>query len=92
MQAINQENPDGYDIIIIDTHVRDSSGLHIAKKIIEENPDQQVIFTTTWDPETIALDLKAHSLEPSKYAVLHKPFMFSQLLGFIRPGELRVPR
>lgn len=92
LQAINQENHDGYDIIVIDTHVRDSSGLRIAKKIIEENPNQQVIFTTTWDPETIGLDLKAHSLEPNKYAILHKPFMFSQLLGLIRPGELEVPQ
>jgi CheY-like chemotaxis protein len=90
LQAINQEHEDAYDIIIIDTHIRDSGGLHIAKRIHDENPDQQIIFTTTWDPETMGLDLMAHSLAPNKYAILHKPFMFSQLLGYIRPGKLRV--
>lgn len=89
-QAVTPHKRSLYDVIIIDTHIKDSSGFHIAKKILEENPDQQIIFTTTWDPETIGSDLKAHSLESSKYPVLHKPFMFSSLLGFVRPAKFRM--
>ena len=89
-QTVAPHKRDLYDIIIIDTHLKDSSGFHIAKKILEENPDQQIIFTTTWDSETIGSDLKAHSLESIKYPVLHKPFMFSSLLGVIRPARFRV--
>ena len=78
---------DSYDLIIIDTHVKDAGGFDIAKKILEVNPDQQIIFTTTSDLDPISSGFKAHSLDIDKYPVLQKPFLFSQLLGLIKPAK-----
>ena len=79
-----------YDLIILDSHLKDSSGLHVAKKIIEENPDQQIVFTSTWDKDTMQSKLRAHSLDPEKYPILQKPFVFSQLLSVIKPAKIQI--
>jgi hypothetical protein len=57
--------------------VKDAGGFDIAKKILEVNPDQQIIFTTTSDLSPISSGFKAHSLDIDKYPVLQKPFLFS---------------
>lgn len=74
-----------YDLIIVDSHLKEDSGLHVAKKIIEDNPDQLIVFTSTWDRDTMQSKLKAHSLDAEKYPILQKPFVFSQLLSVISP-------
>ena len=79
-----------YDIIILDTHLKDASGFHIARKIVDDNPDQQIVFTTTWDLNTISSDIRAHALQPEKYPVLQKPFVFSQMLGYIKPAKAKI--
>jgi len=77
-----------YDLLIIDSHIKDSSGFHIARKILEERPDQYIIFTTTWNIDAIRSDLKAHSFDESKYPVLQKPFGFSELIALIKPAKV----
>ncbi|MGI0019733.1 MAG: response regulator [Nitrososphaera sp.] len=86
-QVLMRDKRDFYDIIIIDTHVKDASGFDIAKKILQVNPDQQIIFTTTSDLDPISSGFKAHSLDIDKYPILQKPFLFSQLLGLIKPAK-----
>lgn len=80
---------DSYGLIIIDTHVKDTGGFNIAKKILKVNPDQQIIFTTTPDLSTINSGFTAHSLDIDKYPLLQKPFLFSQLLGLIKRDTTR---
>jgi CheY-like chemotaxis protein len=85
--VLMSDRRDSYDLIIVDTHVKDAGGFDVAKKILKVNPDQQIIFTTTSDPDTIRSGLKAHSLDTDKYPVLQKPFLFSQLLVLIKPPK-----
>jgi CheY-like chemotaxis protein len=86
-QVLMRDERDFYDLVIIDIHVKDARGYDTAKRIIQENPDQQIIFTTTSDLDSIRADFKAHSLDIDKYPILQKPFVFSQLLGLIRPAK-----
>lgn len=77
------EKRGSYDLIIIDSHIKDASGLHISRKILEENPDQQIAFTTTWDIRAMRSELAAYSFDDGRYPVIQKPFRFSQLLSVI---------
>ena len=36
-----------FDIIILDTDLYDQKGVEVAKEILEWNPDQKIIMTTT---------------------------------------------
>ena len=83
-------NRQEYDLIIMDTHIKDTSALRIAKKILEERPDQQIVFTSTWNISTFESELESHSLDPANYKVVQKPFQFSHLLQHIRPGKFRL--
>ena len=89
-EAVMHDGRGQYDVIIIDTHMKDTSGLQVAKKILEEKPDQQIVFTTTWEIDAIRSDMQAHSLDINKCAVLQKPFMFSQLLRLIKPAKSKL--
>ena len=42
----NNNNND-YDIIILDTHLRDISGFEVARKIRDKLPHKRIILTTT---------------------------------------------
>ena len=42
----NNNNND-YDIIILDTHLRDISGFEVARKIRDRLPHKRIILTTT---------------------------------------------
>lgn len=83
-------NGRSYDMIIIDTHVKDANGLHIAKKILEEKPLQEIVFTTTWDIETLRSDFSGYSIDMKKYPVIRKPFTFSHLLEHIKPAKYKI--
>lgn len=86
---LNKHDDEGYDLVIIDTHTRDTNGLELAKKLLVENENQNIIITSTWDIETIRTGLRSYSLDADRYPVLHKPFRFSQLLELIKPARIR---
>ena len=86
-KAIVPSSRQDYDLIIIDTHINDASAIHIAKKIIEEKPDQEIVFSSTWSNSTFKSDLQSQSLDPDRYQILEKPFKFSQLLELIKPAR-----
>jgi CheY-like chemotaxis protein len=83
-QLLVPNKRDFYDVIIIDVNVKDASGFDIARRILKENPSQQIILTTTLGSDEISLGYKTHSLDVNKYPTLQKPFVFSQLLGLIK--------
>ncbi len=74
-----------FDMIILDTHLSDSAGIEIAKKIREINPIQRIVLTTTYAREQISDDLDLTGIE--RKDILQKPFMFSQLLSIVRPAK-----
>jgi CheY-like chemotaxis protein len=76
-----------YDLIMIDTHIRDTTAIHVAKKILEENPNQNIVFSTTWNITDFKSELRSQSLDPEQFPIVRKPFSFSQLLGLIKPGR-----
>lgn len=83
-----------YDMIIIDTHLKNEDGkaisFNIAKEILKEKPHQQIIFTTTSDIDKISFELDSLSLiTNNKYPILQKPFAFSELLALMKPARLK---
>ena len=46
-------NNNDYDIFIVDTHLRDISGLEVARKIRNRLPHKRIILTTTYSLENI---------------------------------------
>lgn len=79
----------GFDVVIIDTHLNDLGGIETARKILEEKPTQNIVLTTTQDPDSIQAHLKSESLDANAAHVLVKPFRFSQLLSVLKPAQPR---
>ena len=40
----DKDKTDGFDIIILDTHLKDIPCIQVAKEIANTRPDQQIIF------------------------------------------------
>jgi CheY-like chemotaxis protein len=82
--VFNTLDNDGFDTIILDTHLKDISGIEVARKIKQRLPDQRIIITST-------TGVHADEIEPvgliKAYNVLQKPIYFSKLLGLIKPEK-----
>jgi DNA-binding response OmpR family regulator len=82
--VFNTLDNDGFDTIILDIHLKDISGIEVARKIKQRLPDQQIIITST-------TGVHADEIEPvgliKAYNVLQKPIYFSKLLGLIKPEK-----
>ncbi len=74
-----------YDIIIIDTHIKDSDALHITKEILYQIPEQRVILTTT-TPIDI-LRTKSITNKIDTIDILQKPFELDKLFSLIEKGN-----
>ena len=71
-------------IVILDMHLKDISSIQVAKEIVNMNPCQQIIFTTTMPPDNIRQ--KISSVGPNNYNVLTKPFELSKLSSLVCPS------
>jgi CheY-like chemotaxis protein len=84
-EQIFSPSDEGFEVVIIDTHLQDSSifsALELAKTIKNAIPDQRIIVTTT-SPLT-EVSSKMTSLGISKEDLLVKPFALSKLLSLIQ--------
>lgn len=72
-------------IIILDMHLKDISSIQVAKEIVNRNPCQQIIFTTTIMPSDIVRQ-EISSAGLDKYDVLIKPFELSKLSALVLPS------
>ena len=77
----NIDNNNDYDIIIIDTHLRDISGFEVARKIRNNLPDKRIILTTTYTLNSISDIIDSIGIKPKD--VFLKPFNFSELIKAI---------
>lgn len=77
-----------FDIVILDSNLNDMKGVYLAKKILEWNPDQKIIMTTTSSTDTLERDLT--SVDIGLENILLKPFRLFQLLSTVRHAISRI--
>jgi DNA-binding response OmpR family regulator len=70
-----------FDVIILDTDLYDMKGVEVAKKIIELNPDQKIIMTTTSSTGMVERELTCVDIGLEN--ILLKPFRLFQLISTI---------
>jgi CheY-like chemotaxis protein len=81
----DNNNDDGYNIIILDTHLRDISGFEVARKIRDKLPNKKIILTTTYSLDNISKLIESTGIKSQD--VLFKPFSFSDLVSVLKePG------
>jgi CheY-like chemotaxis protein len=80
--VFNAVDSEGFDTIILDTHLKEMSGMEVARKIKQRLPDQRILITST----IVSADEIEH-LGMSKDDILQKPFHFSKLLDWIKPEK-----
>lgn len=77
-----------FDIVILDSNLNDMKGVYLAKKILEWNPDQKIIMTTTQSTDTLERELT--SVDIGLENILLKPFRLFQLLSTVRHAISRI--
>jgi DNA-binding response OmpR family regulator len=77
-----------FDIIILDTDLYDQKGVEVAKRILELNPDQKIIMTTTSSTDKLKRELT--SVDISLENILLKPFRLFQLLSTVKHAISRI--
>lgn len=79
LESVFNGGNEGFDLIILDSHLSDMPGLQVARKIKERLPDQKIVITTT----SMVEDVKKTEIGIEE--VMTKPFSFSKLLALIKP-------
>ena len=77
----NNYNNNNYDLIIIDTHLRDISGIEVARKIRDILPHIRIILTTTYSSDNISKMIDSIGIKRGD--VVLKPFNFDDLIALI---------
>ena len=77
-----------FDIIILDTDLCDLKGVEVAKQILELNPEQKIIITTT--SNTARLERELTSVDIALDNIMLKPFRLFQLLSAVRLAISRI--
>lgn len=74
----SKENGRNYDAVVLNTHLKDISGLDVAKKIHDRDQSQRIILITTRLKKQLPLDtLNATSIQEKDILVM--PFKLSNL-------------
>jgi CheY-like chemotaxis protein len=72
-----------FDIVILDSHLRDIKAIDVIKQIRKEIPNQRIVFTTTQSFSEIKNIIDSFGID--KRDILLKPFYFTKLLSVINP-------
>ena len=81
----NNSSNNDYDIIILDFHPHDISGLEVARKIRDRLSHKSIILTTTYSLDNISNMIDSIGIKSQD--VLFKPFSFSDLVSVLKePG------
>jgi two-component system, cell cycle response regulator CpdR len=75
-----RENDNDDVLVILDTHLKDTSNLNVAKEIMNINPQQKIILTST----SSLKDVKDVSASIEEDMILIKPFRLGELLSVIK--------
>jgi CheY-like chemotaxis protein len=81
----NKNNTKEFDMIILDTYLRDIPCIQVAKEIFNRKPDQRIIFTTTLPYDTVRQYIESIGIKNNDHnnEILIKPFEFSRLCSLI---------
>jgi DNA-binding response OmpR family regulator len=79
-----RENDNDDVLVILDTHLKDTSNLNVAKEIMNINPQQKMIPTRTSSLKDVKNFVKDVSASIEEDMILIKPFRLSQLLSVIK--------
>jgi DNA-binding response OmpR family regulator len=82
--VFNTIDSDGFDTIILETHLKGITGIEVARKTKQRLPDQRIIITSTTDASADEIEHVGMGKDDD---VLQKPFHFSKLLGLIKPEK-----
>jgi CheY-like chemotaxis protein len=78
---------EGFDLVILDTHLNDIPCVQVAKKIIAGKADQKIIFTSTM-PSTFVKEGIVNPIDSiNNNQILIKPFQLSDLLSLLDKGN-----
>lgn len=73
-----------FDLIFVDTHLRDMDGIKVTEKLLRNRPNQRIVLTST-SPEKI-IRSNIQSLQwIAEMPILVKPFEFTKLLSLLKP-------
>ncbi len=74
---------EGFDMVILDSHLRDINGIEVIQQIRKEIPNQRIVFTTTHPLSKINTVVNSFGIDQDD--ILVKPFNFRELLSTIKP-------
>ena len=80
------DNNNNYDVIILDTHLRDISGFEVARKIRNRLPHKRIILTTTNSLDNISNIIDSIGLKSQD--VILKPFSYSDLVSILKETRM----
>lgn len=72
-----------FDMVILDSHLRDINGIEVIEQIRKEIPNQRIVFTTTHPLSKINTMVNSFGIDQDD--ILVKPFSFRKLLSTIKP-------
>jgi response regulator of citrate/malate metabolism len=79
-----RENHNDDVLVILDTHLKDTSNLNVAKEIMNINPQQKMILTSTSSLKDVKNFVKDVSASIEEDMILIKPFRLGELLSVIK--------
>jgi len=82
LQSVLSETSQGFDLIVLDAHLKDASAIEIAHQITSAIPDQRIVFTTTSSITQVKEEIVSSGLYSEQ--ILVKPFSFSKLMSLIK--------
>jgi CheY-like chemotaxis protein len=82
----NNTNDNDYEIIILDTHLRDISGFEVARKIRNRLPYTKIILTTTTPLDNIRNIIDSIGIKHED--VILKPFFLSELFSILKEPRM----
>jgi CheY-like chemotaxis protein len=84
--STKDDNNNYYDLIILDTHLRDISGFEVARKIRNRLPHTRIILTTTYSLDNISNMIDSIGIKHED--VILKPFNFSKLFSILKEPKM----
>ena len=72
----NKNKTQEFDMIILDTHLKDIPYVQVAKEIVNRTLDQRIIFTTTLPSDRVRQDIDSMGIKNNKNEILsHLDFL-----------------
>ena len=79
-----RENDNDDVLVILDIHLKDTSSFHVAKEIMNINPRQKMILTSTSSLKDVKDIVKDVSTSIEENMTLIRPFRLDELLSVIK--------